>query len=541
LLTNQPATKNGTTTLLDLSFEYNRLADSSAIPLDGLPNLSYDNATNRITTTGFEYDAAGNQTRALADNGTDWLLYEYDAANRIQVIKEDGSTPTTIQAFQYGSTNARLMDLDYGYGYLKLFASVGGTTLAEYTEYIGAVPTWSKSYTHLGSSQLATVTPDGLGGEYVEFNHPDTLGTKLKTNQAGGTSVEQNTLPFGTALNAESSLTANNKRFTSYDRSDATGLDYAVNRTYDSKQGRFTQVDPIGLSAVSLAVPQTLNMYTYCGNDPINHVDPNGLFFGSLFKWVWKIFKVIVATVLAVISVLAFSMGHVWAGLALATTAASIFAETFGLKSLQKLIAIVSIAISIARIRLMGITTVPIFPFAGQGSGGIDQRVISFLGNVGAIASSFAQRKDKKPKKKAKSEVQTIADNALFGAIKRLNGLCRTYILGPEDNFTDEQLKKIVVQYVPSLGGATAQTVAGSGLKGVIKVSGKFFRTGIKNNNGGWSYSIDDKFVREAFILHELRHSLGGVIHPRDARGNEIATGPDSNYGFMDAISRYCF
>src|SRR5690606_36940349 len=139
----------------------------------------------------------------------------------------------------------------------KIFASTGGTTLAEYTENTHAVPTWTKSYTYLGDSQLATVTPDGSGGEYVEFNHPDRLGTKVQTNQAVGTSYEQNTLPFGTALNNESTLTNNNKRFTSYDRSNATGLDYAINRDYDSKQSRFTQVDPIGMSAASLAAPQT--------------------------------------------------------------------------------------------------------------------------------------------------------------------------------------------------------------------------------------------------------------------------------------------
>ena len=97
------------------------------------------------------------------------------------------------------------------------------------------------------------------------------------TNQQGGTAYEQVHLPFGTALNAESSLTTNNKRFTSYDRSSATGLDYAINRTYDSKQGRFTTVDPIGMQAASLVSPQTLNMYTYCANDPINYTDPSGL------------------------------------------------------------------------------------------------------------------------------------------------------------------------------------------------------------------------------------------------------------------------
>jgi hypothetical protein len=31
------------------------------------------------------------------------------------------------------------------------------------------------------------------------------------------------------------------------------------------------------MSAVSLSDPQSLNLYAYCGNDPINHTDPDGL------------------------------------------------------------------------------------------------------------------------------------------------------------------------------------------------------------------------------------------------------------------------
>lgn len=96
-------------------------------------------------------------------------------------------------------------------------------------------------------------------------------------------------------LDAESTGQSN-KRFTSYDRSALTGLDYAVNRHFDSKQGRFTQVDPLGMRATSLGNPQTLNLYAYCGNDPINRLGPSGLFFGflkKLFKAIWKGIKVI--------------------------------------------------------------------------------------------------------------------------------------------------------------------------------------------------------------------------------------------------------
>ncbi len=136
-------------------------------------------------------------------------------------------------------------------------------------------------------------------------------------------------MPFGTMLpftqtyggeNSYQHPTLSNpskKRFTSYDRSDATGLDYAVNRHYSPQQGRFTQVDPIGMGAVSLSDPQTLNLYAYCGNDPINHVDPAGTsFFGKLFGWIGKAFKWafrVAAVIVAVIAVVAaFSVGQYW-------------------------------------------------------------------------------------------------------------------------------------------------------------------------------------------------------------------------------------
>jgi hypothetical protein len=61
------------------------------------------------------------------------------------------------------------MDMDYQYGYLKIFGNNGAV---EYTEFAGAVMTWSKSYFYLGERLLSTATPTGSGGEYTEYNHP---------------------------------------------------------------------------------------------------------------------------------------------------------------------------------------------------------------------------------------------------------------------------------------------------------------------------------------------------------------------------------
>src|SRR5437660_11679825 len=136
-----------------------------------------------------------------------------------------------------------------------------------YAEYLEAdnsnVPAWSKSYVYLGGRLLATLTPNNFDGEAIQFHHPDRLGTRIVTNPANGTFFEQQTLPFGTALNESpptgGTIDSTNRRFTSYDRSQTTKLDYAVNRHYDPQQGRFTQVDPAGMRMTSLANPQCLN------------------------------------------------------------------------------------------------------------------------------------------------------------------------------------------------------------------------------------------------------------------------------------------
>jgi RHS repeat-associated protein len=59
-----------------------------------------------------------------------------------------------------------------------------------------------------------------------------------------------------------------------------TGLDYFGARYHSSAQGRFTSPDPLLSSGKSLQ-PQSWNRYSYCLNDPLNYVDPNGLIWGK--------------------------------------------------------------------------------------------------------------------------------------------------------------------------------------------------------------------------------------------------------------------
>ncbi|HEY2964438.1 MAG TPA: RHS repeat-associated core domain-containing protein, partial [Pyrinomonadaceae bacterium] len=256
----------------------------ATVPPDGIQGIVFDNASNRIGNSGWNYDAAGNQTRVQTAAGG-WQRFQYDAANRLVQVKADDNV-TVLATNTYGDSNERVIGEEGGTRTYYDFEN--GTSIAEYTESGGSTtPAWSRSYVYIGARLLSKVTPNGGGGEAVEFQHPDRLGTRVVTNPSSGTSFEQVTLPFGTALNNESTG-ATTRRFTSYDRSAVTGLDYAFNRHYDSFQGRFTQVDPIGIRDSDLTAPQSLNLYSYCSNDPVNHSDPSGLGFLSFLKKIGK-------------------------------------------------------------------------------------------------------------------------------------------------------------------------------------------------------------------------------------------------------------
>ncbi len=293
-----------------------------------MASLVYTNAqsqtvSNRITTAGYEDDPAGTQTRGQTENGT-WQRYKYDSAGRLAVALDDSSNPQ--ETYSYGASNERLMTV-YGNGLgapATYYCWEGGQVIADFRAGTSNNLVWEKSYVYLGGRLLATTDLYG-----TKYHHPDRLGTRLVTDGANGTvTTEQVNLPYGTALTSESSGGFNNRRFTSYDRSATTGMDYAVNRFYNPEQGRFNQVDPIGMGAVRLGNPQSLNLYGYCENDPINHVDPDGLFLGKLFGWIGNAIKKVAkvfAVVLAVAAVLAFSWGFAAIGIQ-ALIGAGIFA-----------------------------------------------------------------------------------------------------------------------------------------------------------------------------------------------------------------------
>lgn len=247
-------------------------ADSNNVPVDGLASVGYTAASNRISDTGWEYDLSGILIRGKNRSGV-WQRFEYDAAGRLVKIKDDSNN--MLETYTYGASRNRLKKET---STRKTYYAWGGNSpLVEYTEATASsTPAYSKSYIYADSRLVSCATKASATSETWNYYHPDRLGTRLISNPDTVSSSMQSTLPFGTGLNAESTGYSN-QVFTSYDRSGATGLDYTVKRTYSQGQGRFTQVDPIGIASSRVGNPQSNNLYSYVQNMPGEMVDPDGL------------------------------------------------------------------------------------------------------------------------------------------------------------------------------------------------------------------------------------------------------------------------
>jgi RHS repeat-associated protein len=485
---------------------------SVEIPRDGLASVSYNTQTNRINTSGWEYDVAGNQTRVLAQGEQSWNRFEYDAANRLVKVKNDSGT--TIQSFVYGATNQRLITQDGNEqsNNRTYYASVGGSVLAEYQETSSQpnTPQWSKNYVFFGDSLLSTATSNGGNSESVQYHHPDRLGTRLITNTNDTTIQEQVTLPFGTALDSESTGSTN-RRFTSYDRSNVTGLDYAVNRTYDSQQGRFTQVDPIKMRAVSLVSPQTLNLYSYCGNDPINHTDPSGLFFKKLFKWIKKIFKWIVIAVLIAVAVILVVWGAPTLGVILAKIGAGLAKAGF----------------------IVATSTGAKLTLLGKLSAGL----LAGLNTVGAIASNFAQTNKPTELSGADRKQWELSVSKLLTLLNDPNSQCYRFL---QKAFSKEAVKAIAKDLktqVPYDGLKSTNVDNGLPIGGDGTPKGLFDEYSKVNApldavtaglHGNIYYGNVRGGMRTSVILHENIHrnipNTKGVAMTDDSLGRRLGT-----------------
>ncbi len=147
-----------------------------------------------------------------------------------------------------------------------------------------------------GANRVTTVTTDaGSGTTDVSYYHSEHLGSSSVITDSIGLQVEHyEYTPYGTIAVYDVSRPSPlvHHKFTGKEL-DSTGLYFYGARYYDPEIGRFITADTIVQAPFN---PQTLNRYSYCGNNPINYVDPTG----HSWKSFWKSIVGIAATVLSI-------------------------------------------------------------------------------------------------------------------------------------------------------------------------------------------------------------------------------------------------
>ena len=219
------------------------------------------NTNNQLTgydAVSFTYDDAGNLTSKTA--GTDETVYSYDIEDRL-VRVEDG-TGGVIAEYYYDPFGRRLWKdvagtrTCFGYADEGLVAEydAAGTQLRAYGYAPGSA--WSTDPLYLNEADT-----------YYWYQN-DHLGTPQKITSTSGAVVWSATYDsFGNCQVGTQTVT-NNLRLPGQYYDAETGLYYNWHRYYDPTTGRYLTTDP---------VEEGLNLYSYCFNNPVNLIDPEGL------------------------------------------------------------------------------------------------------------------------------------------------------------------------------------------------------------------------------------------------------------------------
>ncbi len=244
---------------------------------DGTPVVDgdIDKTRNRFVTVGSTlmiYDAAGNLTIDQKFRG---LQYGYDSNGRMR--RTDSTTGYSTAA--YDGSGQRVQTFEAVQNLTRhVVYDLQGQIIADYEN-----GSWKRDYVYNGGVLIATVPVTG-STRYVLLDHQGSARAVADSTQI----VERHDYkPFGEEISSAVGLRAPAQgygaadpvrpRFSLTER-DSTGLDHALFRKLEIRSGRWTSPDPYH-GSMSLDDPQSFNRYVYVRNDPLNFVDPSGLFW----------------------------------------------------------------------------------------------------------------------------------------------------------------------------------------------------------------------------------------------------------------------
>ncbi|HCS73837.1 MAG TPA: hypothetical protein DIW17_08180 [Clostridiales bacterium] len=300
-------------------------------------------AVEGAKTTNYTYDKTGN--RLTMSDGTDSFTYSYNQFNFLTEIKKNGTVDSTFLYDARGNQISETTKKDFG-GTLKDVTSsytydIGnrliGTTIAATGEttqnvsnhfngdgqqikqtvnrlvikyyYDSASLLYTTDHNNVkgqehildpGGSIVASKRFDGAYENMYFFYNYDIRGSVTNIIKPDGTRVKGYEYDeFGNTNEVGESQFKNDVKFTGAVHDTSTGLYYMNARFYNPSSGRFLSQDSYSGNPQD---PWTQHLYAYCGNNPINMIDPTGHFFQKIVNLIKPATKIIKAAAKEVVN-----------------------------------------------------------------------------------------------------------------------------------------------------------------------------------------------------------------------------------------------
>ncbi|HCC07105.1 MAG TPA: hypothetical protein DEP72_02915, partial [Clostridiales bacterium] len=262
----QVVTSNGSTAVTVYTYnEQNRLLSVTTVNAGVLDKTvyTYDNNGNTLSSAKSTIKAATDAdaelliTAAGSSAGTEVTLNQYDVWNQlVKTIVGDKIVSHTYNGEGYRVAKAVNGDVtNYLYEGDKVILEVDGSGVEKARNVYG--------------TNLVSRTVEGETLSYMYNGHADV--TALLDN-SGNIVATYYYDAFGNIIE-QTGNPDNNITYAGYQYDKETGLYYLNARMYDPVTARFLQEDTYRGSASD---PLSLNLYTYCHNEPMMYTDPSG-------------------------------------------------------------------------------------------------------------------------------------------------------------------------------------------------------------------------------------------------------------------------